>query len=73
MFLFCLLNAEHPRVVSVFLNQKKELHTPRSWEFLGLERNGKILVDSIWAKADLHLLVEANLEVPETALVLCKF
>ena len=52
MFLFCLLNAEHLRVVSVFLNQKKELHTPRSWEFLGLERNGKILADSIWAKAD---------------------
>ena len=52
MFLFFLLNAEHPRVVSVFLNQKKELHTPRSWEFLGLERNGKILLDSIWAKAD---------------------
>ena len=52
MFLRCLPNAEHPGVVSVFLNQKNELHTTRSWEFLGLERNGNIPADSIWAKAN---------------------
>ncbi|XP_019053161.1 PREDICTED: subtilisin-like protease SBT5.4 [Nelumbo nucifera] len=45
--------AKHPRVVSVFLNQGRKLHTTRSWDFLGLGRiNG---VDpsgsSLWLKA----------------------
>ncbi|XP_039162785.1 subtilisin-like protease SBT5.3 [Eucalyptus grandis] len=43
--------AKHPRVVSVFLNQGKKLHTTRSWEFLGLEQNGVISSESIWKKA----------------------
>ncbi|KAK3444599.1 subtilisin-like protease SBT5.3 [Eucalyptus grandis] len=43
--------ARHPRVVSVFLNQGKKLHTTRSWEFLGLEQNGVVSSDSIWKKA----------------------
>ncbi|KAL3753123.1 hypothetical protein ACJRO7_000509 [Eucalyptus globulus] len=43
--------AKHPRVVSVFLNQGKKLHTTRSWEFLGLEQNGVIPSESIWKKA----------------------
>ena len=51
MFLYCVLNAERPGVVSVFLNQKNEMQTTRSWEFLGLERNGEIPADSIWVKA----------------------
>ncbi|WJZ96090.1 hypothetical protein VitviT2T_014811 [Vitis vinifera] len=42
--------SKKPGVVSVFLNQKNELHTTRSWEFLGLERNGEIPADSIWTK-----------------------
>ncbi|KAL3753126.1 hypothetical protein ACJRO7_000512 [Eucalyptus globulus] len=43
--------AKHPRVVSVFLNQGKKLHTTRSWEFLGLEQDGVIPSESIWKKA----------------------
>ena len=51
MFVYSVLNSEQPGVVSVFLNQEHELHTTRSWEFLGLERNGEIPADSIWEKA----------------------
>lgn len=43
--------SKHPGVVSVFLNRGKKLHTTRSWNFLGLERNGKIHSSSIWKKA----------------------
>ncbi|KAK9267253.1 hypothetical protein L1049_009675 [Liquidambar formosana] len=43
--------SKRPEVVSVFLNGKNELHTTRSWEFLGLEGNGEIPADSIWRKA----------------------
>ncbi|XP_065854731.1 subtilisin-like protease SBT5.3 [Euphorbia lathyris] len=38
-------------VVSVFPNEMNELHTTRSWEFLGMEKNGRIPADSIWLKA----------------------
>nr|KYP38136.1 Subtilisin-like protease [Cajanus cajan] len=39
--------AKNPKVVSVFLSKKHQLHTTRSWEFLGLHRNGK---NSAWQK-----------------------
>ncbi|XP_047175129.1 subtilisin-like protease Glyma18g48580 [Vigna umbellata] len=38
-----------PNVVSVFLSNKHKLHTTRSWEFLGLHRNGK---NSAWQKGN---------------------
>ncbi|QCE12506.1 Peptidase S8 [Vigna unguiculata] len=38
---------KNPNVVSVFLSKKHKLHTTRSWEFLGLHRNGK---NSAWQK-----------------------
>ena len=42
----------HPEVVSVFPNEVNELHTTRSWGFLGLEESdGKIPTDSLWQKA----------------------
>lgn len=41
----------HPKVVSVFSNKGRKLHTTRSWEFLGLEQNGEVPSDSIWNKA----------------------
>lgn len=41
-----LINAENPRVVSVFLSKEHKLHTTRSWEFLGLRRNG----NTAWQK-----------------------
>ncbi|KAL9453910.1 hypothetical protein AB3S75_009502 [Citrus x aurantiifolia] len=43
--------AKHPKVVSVFLSKEKKLHTNHSWEFLGLEQNGRIPPNSIWEKA----------------------
>lgn len=46
-----LSNAEHPRVVSVFLNQGRKQHTTHSWSFLGLEKDGIVPSSSIWKKA----------------------
>ncbi|KAK7273471.1 hypothetical protein RIF29_14521 [Crotalaria pallida] len=44
--------AKHPKVVSVFENSGRKLHTTRSWEFMGLEHdNGVIPSASIWNKA----------------------
>ncbi|KAK9222751.1 hypothetical protein WN944_011188 [Citrus x changshan-huyou] len=43
--------AKHPKVVSVFLSKENKLHTTHSWEFLGLEQNGRIPPNSIWEKA----------------------
>ncbi|KAK9156404.1 hypothetical protein Sjap_003884 [Stephania japonica] len=43
--------SKHPEVVSVFLNRARKLHTTRSWEFLGLERDGNIGIASAWKKA----------------------
>ncbi|KAF8399720.1 hypothetical protein HHK36_015590 [Tetracentron sinense] len=43
--------SKHPEVISVFINKRKRLHTTRSWDFLGLEKNGKIPTKSIWKKA----------------------
>ncbi|TKY65279.1 serine-type endopeptidase [Spatholobus suberectus] len=39
--------AKNPNVVSVFLSKEHKLHTTRSWEFLGLQRNG---MNSAWQK-----------------------
>ncbi|TKY65261.1 serine-type endopeptidase [Spatholobus suberectus] len=39
--------AKNPNVVSVFLSKEHKLHTTRSWEFLGLHRNGE---NSAWQK-----------------------
>uniref|UniRef100_A0A0D9XEW7 Subtilisin-like protease n=1 Tax=Leersia perrieri TaxID=77586 RepID=A0A0D9XEW7_9ORYZ len=43
--------SKHPRVMSVFPNRGHRLHTTRSWEFLGMEKDGRIRANSIWAKA----------------------
>ncbi|XVF71690.1 hypothetical protein PTKIN_Ptkin12aG0060000 [Pterospermum kingtungense] len=43
--------ARHPKVVSLFLNKGRKLHTTRSWDFLGLEHNGEVPSNSIWNKA----------------------
>ncbi|KAK4846690.1 hypothetical protein QYF36_020894 [Acer negundo] len=43
--------AKHPKVISVFLNQGRKLHTTHSWEFLGLENHGRVSSNSIWKKA----------------------
>ncbi|KAL8144846.1 hypothetical protein AgCh_003167 [Apium graveolens] len=46
-----LLNAGHRNVVSVFLNQGKQLYTTGSWGFMVLEDDGVIVPGSIWEKA----------------------
>ncbi|XP_027347006.1 subtilisin-like protease SBT5.3 [Abrus precatorius] len=43
--------AKHPKVLSVFVNSGRKLHTTRSWGFMGLENNGMIPSNSIWKKA----------------------
>ncbi|WCJ32551.1 Subtilase family protein [Euphorbia peplus] len=43
--------SNHPEVISVFENKARELHTTRSWNFLGLERDFQIPASSIWTKA----------------------
>ncbi|KAI4299848.1 hypothetical protein L6164_033270 [Bauhinia variegata] len=43
--------AKNPKVVSVFSNKMNKLHTTRSWQFLGLEKDGIVPKDSIWEKA----------------------
>ncbi|XP_042520488.1 subtilisin-like protease SBT5.4 [Macadamia integrifolia] len=55
--------AKHPRVISVFPNQELKLHTTRSWDFLGLEKNGKVQPGSIWEKANFgEDIIIANLD-----------
>lgn len=43
--------SKHPSVISVFPNRAHKLHTTRSWEFLGMEKGGRVKPNSIWAKA----------------------
>uniref|UniRef100_A0A453L2V8 Uncharacterized protein n=1 Tax=Aegilops tauschii subsp. strangulata TaxID=200361 RepID=A0A453L2V8_AEGTS len=43
--------SKHPSVISVFPNRGHKLHTTRSWEFLGMEKDGRVRPNSIWAKA----------------------
>ena len=40
--------AEDPKVISVFPNLPRKLHTTRSWEFLGLTKDGQIPDSSAW-------------------------
>lgn len=48
-----LFDAEQPGVISVFENKRIQMHTTRSWEFLGLEKEGgNIALDSLWKKAN---------------------
>ncbi|KAI3846664.1 hypothetical protein MKX03_009012, partial [Papaver bracteatum] len=44
--------SKHPNVISVFENRGKQLHTTRSWNFLGLESDsGEISSHSAWDMA----------------------
>lgn len=40
--------AGNPDVISVFESQERQLHTTRSWNFLGIERKEAIPSKSIW-------------------------
>ncbi|RAL37908.1 hypothetical protein DM860_000602 [Cuscuta australis] len=43
--------SKHPEVVSLFLDNKRKLHTTHSWEFMNMEKNGVVHADSLWNKA----------------------
>ncbi|KAL2317010.1 hypothetical protein Fmac_030886 [Flemingia macrophylla] len=43
--------AKNPNVVSIFLSKEHKLLTTRSWDFLGLEKNGRIPANSAWTQA----------------------
>ncbi|KAI4366215.1 hypothetical protein MLD38_022119 [Melastoma candidum] len=43
--------ANKPDVLSVIPNIAYKLHTTRSWQFLGLEKNGVVSPGSVWEKA----------------------
>ena len=60
---FLIVGAEHPNVVSVFLNKGHKLHTTHSWDFLGLERKiGGVREASIWRKSFAEDIVIANVD-----------
>ncbi|XP_038982926.1 subtilisin-like protease SBT5.4 isoform X2 [Phoenix dactylifera] len=42
---------KYPGVLSVFPNRGYKLHTTWSWDFLGLEREGRVPKESLWTKA----------------------
>ncbi|KAM7262540.1 hypothetical protein ACFE04_000223 [Oxalis oulophora] len=44
--------AKHPKVISIFPNNGRKLHTTHSWSFMGLEHgNGVTPANSLWKKA----------------------
>lgn len=57
-----LVNAEHPNVVSIFLNKKHKLHTTHSWDFLGLERHGEFPEASLWRRSSGEDIIIGNLD-----------
>ncbi|KAG6639213.1 subtilisin-like protease SBT5.4 [Carya illinoinensis] len=42
---------KHPKVVSIFLNQGRKLHTTHSWEFMSMDQGGVVHSSSLWEKA----------------------
>lgn len=46
-----MVNAGHPNVVSVFLNQGRKLHTTHSWDFMLMEKDGVVDPSSLWKRA----------------------
>ncbi|XVE68327.1 hypothetical protein DITRI_Ditri09bG0058700 [Diplodiscus trichospermus] len=43
--------AKRPEVVSVFPNEVHQLHTSRSWGFMSLENNDRVIPGSLWTRA----------------------
>ncbi|XP_050228225.1 subtilisin-like protease SBT5.4 [Mercurialis annua] len=55
--------AKNPKVVSVFVNGAKKLHTTHSWEFMMQEKNDIVKAESLWEKADFGKdVIIANLD-----------
>lgn len=62
IYYYFLVDTEHPNVVSMFLNKRYELHTTRSWNFLGLETDGGFANDSVWKKSLGEDIIIGNLD-----------
>ncbi|XP_015573605.2 subtilisin-like protease SBT5.4 [Ricinus communis] len=43
--------SKHPNVKAVLPNRENKLQTTKSWEYLGLEKNGEVPAYSLWVKA----------------------
>ncbi|KAI9186025.1 hypothetical protein LWI28_013125 [Acer negundo] len=55
--------AKHPDIVSIFENKLLQLHTTRSWKFLGLEKGGGVPLESLWKKGNFgEDIIIANLD-----------
>lgn len=55
--------SKHPDVISIFEAKSSKLHTTRVWEFLGLEKNGQVVENSLWEKANLgEDIIIANID-----------
>ncbi|ERN19112.1 subtilisin-like protease SBT5.3 [Amborella trichopoda] len=55
--------SKHPGVVSVFPDKLRELHTTRSWHFMGLERDGRVPKKSLWHQTNFGRdVIVANLD-----------
>ncbi|XP_050871297.1 subtilisin-like protease SBT5.4 isoform X7 [Lathyrus oleraceus] len=54
--------AKHPNVVSMFLSKRYELHTTRSWNFLGLETDRGFANVSVWKKSLGEDIIIGNLD-----------
>lgn len=49
LFLFFYTHADHPDVVSIFLNKSKKKHTTRVWKFLDVEGDNNVVPsNSAW-------------------------
>ncbi|KAL4185865.1 hypothetical protein AMTRI_Chr10g232930 [Amborella trichopoda] len=55
--------SKHPGVVSVFPDKLRELHTTHSWNFMRLERDGRIPMKSLWHQSNFGRdVIVANLD-----------
>ncbi|XP_058760901.1 subtilisin-like protease SBT5.3 [Vicia villosa] len=54
--------AKHPDVVSMSLSKRYELHTTRSWNYLGFETEREFATDSIWKKSLGEDIIIGNLD-----------
>lgn len=48
IFFFTFIHADHPEVVSVFLNKPTKKLTTQAWNFLKLEKDNVIPSNSTW-------------------------
>lgn len=68
------MNAGNPKVISVFENKGRKLHTTHSWNFLGVENDVGIPSNSIWNDAKFgEDVIVANIDTGNFNLFLIYF